>query len=148
MNHSGNDQFSGNFNRRRLILGLGMAAAALTTTASFPVSARLDMHSKGATRNPWNELRRDPWIDSRSDGDFLIVESSVGLGGHRHNLEIPMSVFLRPEMDDAQYDTTKAAFHRHTVQLTYSDLIEIQRGGHVTVKDSQWGEHSFEIYLP
>lgn len=136
MKHNRKNNQLGNLNRRQLLLGLGSVAVAVVV----PVSVQADFKSRARSD--------EPFIEKREDGDFLIVASSVGLGGHWHNLEIPMNFFSDPDNAELEYKTTKAGFHRHAVHLTIADLIEIQRGGRLTVEDSNWGEHSFEIYLP
>lgn len=86
--------------------------------------------------------------DPRIEGDELIVVSSAGLAGHRHEITIPLHVLQNPTEELFEFFSSQTAWHKHSIHLSSDQIHSIANGETVIASDSQWGEHQFQIYLP
>lgn len=116
---------SKDWDRRRIVAGIGMAVLAVQCAPSFAQTSGTQTGASGA--------RKD-----------LLIHSSAGFAGHTHDLLIPYAVLNEPPAEGVKLESTSGLFHTHSIALTREQLIDVRRGGTVRVPASS---HTFSIAL-
>jgi len=81
--------------------------------------------------------------------DTIRCQSTGGLFPHTHALNIPVDAINTPPKDGITLTTSEEYSlifkHKHQVHITLDELIKVNRGEKVSVRDTDKGRHSFVI---
>jgi hypothetical protein len=113
------------WDRRPVVRGIGVAVLAVQCLPSFAQTHASPGEGNGA-------------------GKDLLIHSTPGFAGHKHDLLIPYAVLDTPPAEGITLESTQDLFHTHSVALTQEQLVEVRRGGAVRIKASS---HIFLIAL-